>query len=148
MANFIVNNFHLELLAGTIDIKQGGEPVFVTLHDVAFDGNDDNPYVGDITTLDELAGTGYVRKQLTNIAITIDGPNDQAVYDADDVTWPGLEAGTINWAGFHVKRINDADSPNLWYWDYTAAPKPTNTGDVSLVFAGTGIYRLGRSAGS
>lgn len=148
MANFIANNFHLALLQATIDITQGGEPVFVTLHDATFDGTDDDVNVGDITTLGEFAGTGYVRKQLLNIAITLDGPNDEIVYDADDVIWVGLDSGVINWAGFHVARTNDADSPNLWYWDYTLTPKATNGGDVALTFAATGIYRLGRSAGS
>lgn len=96
-------------------------------------------FVSEIST-NELSGTGYARKTLTNVVITEDDTNDRAVLDADDpTTYTGINAGTI--AGGWVFRDIGADSADIPWVFLEIADIVTNGGDVSLAFSSNGISR-------
>lgn len=42
----------------------------------------------------ELSGTGYARQTLANKTLVVDNTLDRSKFDADDVTFVGLDAGT------------------------------------------------------
>jgi hypothetical protein len=94
-----------------------------------------------------MNGTNYVRKQLTE-AVNEDLANDRAEFDAADVTWTALGAGTRSMAGAVIFKFvtNDADSIPLIYIDSGGFPKAASGGDVTLQFNTEGIMQLANAA--
>lgn len=82
--------------------------------------------LGAITTLDECDGAGYARVALANEAVAADNPNDRALFDADDVTFPGLGPGTRPNAGVLLYKHVGADAVNIPVAFYDPAPFPVN----------------------
>jgi hypothetical protein len=76
-------------------------------------------FVSDVTN--ELAGGGYVRKDLATRTILEDDANSRADYKADNVTWTGLTSTqTYRWAIVYKFETTDADSPLLCAIDMTS----------------------------
>lgn len=50
-------------------------------------------------TTDECDATGYVRKTLTNVTVTVDNTNDWVTIDCDDIVWSSLGGATNNVIG-------------------------------------------------
>lgn len=150
----IPNRTKLQYFTNSIDLS--ADTVRVALYDdtTAFDFDPDaHAFVSDIlddgTTAQELSGTGYQRETLANQSATQDDANDRAVFDADDVTWTGIDAGTIQ--GIIVYRqiggddttpgdddvlivIDDANLADL--------PLTTNGSDVTINWDDVGIQTL------
>jgi hypothetical protein len=86
--------------------------------------DDGKEFVSGFTTLDEFDGANYVRKALANEAFAEDQANNRAEFDADDVTWTALGAGTRSVAGALVFKFvtNDADSPIIAWVEFSATP--------------------------
>lgn len=89
-------------------------------------------YVSSLTN--ELTGTNYVRKDLTNKSVFVDNTNNRADYKADNLTWTGINAGTASAAVLYKFGTTDADSVLIAYIDFTDTV--TNGGDFTLKWDG------------
>jgi hypothetical protein len=92
-------------------------------------------FVDDIVA-NELSGTGYVRKALVAAAWTVSAAGIKL--DANDLTWTGLDAGTIG-AAFIYHNAGGADSANKIVAFLDGTNLVTNGGDVTVAFPLGGI---------
>lgn len=118
MASHWFNEAARGVFAGEIDLNADDIRIaLLSTNTTADTENDAITTVDGITTLDEFDGANYVRKALANEAVNKDDTNDRAEFDADDVTWTSLGAGTRSVAGILVYKhvTNDTDSiPIAW----------------------------------
>lgn len=153
------NDAKEELLKGSFNLGSGGDTLKVLLLDnttaYTFDP-DAHEFVSDIadggTTATEMSGTGYSRKTLANQAVTEDTTDDEGVFDADDVTFTGLDAGTIQAIVVYQQIGGDDTTPGddrvLVVLDDDSAgsladlPLTTNGSDVTISWASEGIVNL------
>jgi len=150
MANFFANNFLGELLTLFLtDVTT----LYMLFADSTCTVDDEDDNVGDIGTLGELTGSGYVaghgnagRHDLDNLAVTVDDPNNQAELDCDDEVWSAIDAGTIDFIILHKKgTTNDTDALIVGTYDVSQV---TNGGDVTVQIDAEGLLKIGRAAGS
>lgn len=148
MASFTTNKFRQLLLQKAIDFANDSG-IKVLLYNASYTPDKDHDFVSSITggTSKELSGTGYVagfgnsgRKALSSRVITRDDATDKVFADANDLTWTGLDAGTIAGAAVIKEVTSDSDSPILCFLD--PSDLVTNGGDVTLSFASDGIIPL------
>ena len=97
----------------------------------------------------EISGTGYAsgfsgsgRKTLGSKAITVDGTNHVVFFDAADVTWTGLNAGTVGFAAAIKEVTSDADSPVFAVIDLIP-DVPTAGNDYTIQWPANGLFNLG-----
>lgn len=97
----------------------------------------------------ELSGTGYAagfgnagRRTLASKAIVVDKPNNRAEFDAADVTWTGISAGTAAQATLLKEITNDAASITIANVDSGGFPIVTNGGDLTIQWNAEGIIQL------
>ena len=111
------------------------------LVDSGYSADADHVNVDDGAAANELSGTGYVRKTLASKAVAQDNTNDRASFDADDITWTGLDAGTAAAVVLYQHITNDADSILLAYID-SGFPFVSNGGDFTIQWNANGIIFL------
>jgi hypothetical protein len=99
----------------------------------------------------ELSGTGYVagfagagRKTLGSGALALDLVGDRASYDAADLTWTAITAGTAAALILYLSKTSDSDSPLLAYIDSGGFPKVTNGSDLQIQWSSSplGVLEL------
>jgi len=99
-------------------------------------------YISDFTTLDEMDGSNYARAALANEAAAEDDVNDRGEFDADNITWTSLGAGTRNIQGVllyeHV--TNDADSEPICFIEFTSSVAADGS-DFQIQWDDEGILR-------
>lgn len=145
-----------KLLDGTIDLSSAGDTIKVLLLDnttaYTFDP-DTHEYVNDIadagTTATEMSGTGYSRKTISGQTTSQDNTDDEGVFDGDDVTWSGLDAGTIQTIVIYKQVGGDdttpGDDPVLAVLDDSSVadlPLTTNGSNVTINWDAEGIINL------
>lgn len=143
MASGFTNKGKHGVLGGTIDLLN--DTIKVMLVSATTNVNADLNFVTTIAA-NELSGTGYTggfggsgRKTLASKTVTEDDTNDLAYFDAADTTWTGIDAGTAVMALLIKEVTNDADSIVIGWVDITDTA--TNTGDLTIVWAATGLLR-------
>ena len=99
--------------------------------------------ISSFSTLGELSGSGYVRKALTSKAVNRDDANDRSEFDAADVTWTAINAGTAQAAIIYKHVTDDTDSVPLLYIDGGDFPLVTNGSDATIVWDVEGILQAG-----
>lgn len=115
----------------------------------------DADYVGDIfdggTTAYEFGngsqgGSGYSIQTLSNESISEDNTNNRSVFDADNVTFPGLDGAEIQFAIISKQVGGDwttySDDPVVAYISSADFPLQTNGGDVTITWDSTGIVHI------
>lgn len=135
----VYNNFKEQLLLGELDLVDDTiRVILVTGH--ALDIDNDASYA-DVSA-DECSGTGYTAagEALAGKAVTQDNANDRADFDANDLTWSGLDVsggGDPNYAIMY----DDTHASNylIAAWELSTA---TNGGDYTLQWDSTGILLL------
>ncbi len=144
MASFVYNEIKRALAEGEIDLGSGGDDIRVALvmSNTTADTEDDADVIDDFTTLDEYDGANYVRKALANEAVAEDAGNDRAEFDADDVTWSALGAGTRQCVGAVLYKhvTDDTDSVPIAFIDL--ADFDGNGGDVTVQWNAEGILQV------
>jgi len=109
--------------------------------------NADHNFLDSITasTSKELSGTGYTagfggsgRKTLASVTVTQDDTNDLAVFDAADLTWTAINAGTVAYVAIVKEITDDAHSPILAVLSLSPAVT-TNGGDLTIQFSASGL---------
>jgi len=119
-------------------------------------------FVGDVldggTTAQELSGSsGYTgsgdRQTLANPTVTEDNTDNEGEFDADDVTWTGVEStekiqGWIVYKQVGGDDTTPGDDPIVQVVDDDMADAPgdlplsTNGSDITVQWAGEGIINL------
>jgi hypothetical protein len=128
----------------------GNANIKVMLVGTGYTPDKDHDFVDSITggSSKELSGTGYVagfggsgRKTLASKTVTKDNTNDVAFFDAADVTWTAINAGTVAYAVVIKEVTNDADSPILA--TLTISPNiVTNGSDYTEQWAADGLFKI------
>lgn len=111
---------------------------------------DAHEFVSDITSAGtEMSGTGYSRKTLSGTAVSEDTADDEGVFDADDVTWSGLDAGTVQAIVVYQQVGGDDSTPGddrvlvvLDDGDVSDLPFATNGSDLDVSWDAEGILNL------
>jgi hypothetical protein len=134
----VYNNFKEQILLGELDLGNGADTIkvmLVTGHSLDIDT--DASY-SDVSG-DEESGTGYTAggETLTNQAVAQDNSNNRASFDADNVTWTGLDVGTPNYAIMYDD--THASKYLIAAWEIATA---SNGGDYTLQWNANGILLL------
>ena len=142
MSSIMYNYGKGEFLNGNIDWVN--DTINMGLNTTSYTADPDHEFPGDTggpaDTGKESTGTGYVRKSLASKTVTVNDTDDRAEVDAADVTWTGLDCGTIAGAFVLQHVVDDTDSPLICWLDF--ADLTTNGGDVTLQFASAGLFYL------
>jgi hypothetical protein len=148
MASITTNKLRTLLLNAGIDLLSN--TIKVMLVQASYTPDPDHNYVNSITaaTSKEISGTGYAagfggsgRKTLASKTVTQDDTNDVAYFDALDVTWTAIDAGTVGFAAIIKEVTTDSDSPLLCVVD-VSPDVPTNGGDYTIQWAALGIFKV------
>lgn len=145
MASIVTNHGRLVTIkgaTGAIDLL--ADTIDVILLGTGYTPSVDHNFASDLTS--ELSGTGYAsgfggsgRKTLSSKALVEDDTNDVAYFDAADVTWTGINAGTIGYAAIVQRGASDAASPLIAVID--VADTVTNGGDITIQWGALGIIQ-------
>jgi hypothetical protein len=124
----LYNNFKEELLKGGINLAS--DTIKVSLHTAYTPDRDAHDFFDDIVATEE-SGTGYTAggATLANKAVAQDNTNDRATFDADDVTFTGLDVGTPGYAVMRKDTGNNTTSALIGYWELGRA---SNGGNYTL----------------
>ena len=141
MANFAYTEGKNQILNGDIDFANDDIRVLLVDSSTTCDTEEDVTTLNGFTTLGELSGTGYARKQLANKAVNKDNTNNRAEFNADDVTWNSINAGTAAAAIIYKHVTDDSDSIPLFFID-SGFPFVTNGGDFTIQWNSEGIAQL------
>lgn len=151
MANFVYTNAKKALMEGDIDLDGTDDiRVLLAMSNTTMDTEEDILNInagqsGGPTTLDEMDGASYVRKELASEAVTADNANDEAQFDAADVTWSTLGAGTRDVQGAVVYKFTSTNDslnvPIAWIED-GGFPITANGGDLTIQWNAEGILKL------
>lgn len=148
MASLTSNKLRALLLNTGINLLT--DTIKVMLVSAAYTPDKDHNFVSSITggTSKELSGTGYAatfggsgRKTLAGKAVTQDDTNDVAYFDANDVTWAGINAGTAAYAVVIKEVSADTDSPILAVVD-VSPDVATNGGDYTITWPADGVLKI------
>ena len=151
MADFHYNQSATDVYDGSLDMLV--DTIKVGLSTSTHVPNGDDDFLDDVGADDfidgELSGTGYVagfgnsgRLTLASKTITVDKANDRAEFDAADVTWTAISAGTAAQATLLREITNDAASPVIANIDSGGFPIVTNGGDLTMAWDPEGIIQL------
>ncbi len=138
------NKGKFAVMNGSVDLLTDTIKVMLVDPDAAF--NADHNFVNQISS-DELSGTGYAggfngagRKTLASKTVTEDDGNDRAEFDAADVTWTGINAGTASAAVLIKEVTDDTDSLLIAFLDFTDVV--TNGGNLTLQWDAEGLLHI------
>lgn len=152
MASFVYNRAAKEIMDGTINLLTDTiKAMLVTSVYVADRDHDFVDAGGASDPVDaELSGTGYVagyagagRKTLAGKTITESDATDRAIFDANDLVWAAINAGTA--AAVIIFKNGSADdttSKLIAYIDSGGFPKVTNGGDLTVTWNAAGVVQL------
>lgn len=147
--DFVYNPGKLRFMTGDgtngWDLAEADDDMQVALTASGYTPNiDTHDFFDDVTN--ELSGTGYTAggEDLAVQTAAEDDTDDEAVFDANDLTWSGLDAGTIDALVIYHNTAGAASTdPLLAYIDTaTNLPLVTNGGDVTIAWAAEGILNL------
>lgn len=132
----LYNEFKEELFLGNLDMD--GNTFKVILVTGYTPNIDTHNGLSDVTA-NQVSGSGYTAggATLSNKTVTKDTTNDRAKFDADDVTWTALNAGTPS----HAILYSDTHATDclIAYWEVTT---PSNGGNYTLQWGANGIVLL------
>jgi hypothetical protein len=139
--------------AATLEAWLSGETVKVLLLDdsttFTFDEDNDDTVSDVLATGTEMSGTGYSRQTLSSLNFTADDTDNEGVFDADNTTWSGLDAGTITDIVVYKQVGGDDTTPSddeivavIEEGDIGSLPLTTNGSDVTINWAAEGILNI------
>lgn len=100
--------------------------------------------LADFSTIDPCDGANYVDKALANETVNKDDANDRAEFDADNVTWTALGAGTRNTVGALLyKYVDGTDANDIFIAFVEFSSEKTHDGsDFTIQWSDEGILQL------
>jgi len=145
MASFVYDNAKEQILLGTIDFSTDDMRVALLMTNTTADTEKDKATIAGFTTVDDFDGAGYSAggSALAGEAVAEDGANNRAEFDATNLTFSSLGAGTRQIAGALLyKFVTDFNSslPVAWI-DSGGFPITANGGDITLQWNAEGILQ-------
>lgn len=145
MASFVYNTAKRKLLDGTLDLTN--DVIRAMLVTSGYTANADHDFVSDLTPgSNELSGTGYARITLSSKAFSTDDANDRGEFDAADLTWNAINAGTaaalIIYKQTGGSDATPADDDLIAHIDTGGFPITTNGGDLTIQVNAEGLIHL------
>jgi hypothetical protein len=140
MADIIYNSFKKQLLNAGVNF--GTSDINVMLVSSSYTPNeDDDDFQDDVTG--EVSGIGYTSggATLTGGTVTQDNTDNEAVYDADDVTW-GTSSVTARGAVLYKNTGVGSTSPLIAYIDF-GSDQTSSSGNFTIQWNTEGIINLG-----
>lgn len=144
MADFCYTRAKRDIALGDIHFDTDDMRVLLVMTNTTTDTEEDKTFIDQFTTLDEFDGAGYSRGALGNEAVNEDTTNDRAEFDADNLTFSSISAGTRNiQAAVVYKHVsNDTDSVPVLFIDSGGFPFTANGGDLVLSWNAEGIAQI------
>lgn len=152
MADFLYNTGSNDLWDTTQPIDLIVDTIKVMLCTSSYVADRDNDFIEEgvnDANEHELTGTGYTagfggsgRKTLGSKTITVDKANDRTEFDAADVVWTAISAGTASQALVVKEITNDLASVLIAHIDTGGFPIVTNGGDLTIAWNAEGIFSL------
>lgn len=140
MADVIYNRFLMGIFGADYDLAEAGDDVKAALTTSAYVPNIDTHLdFGDVTN--QLSGTGYTAngESLGVQTVTQDDTDNEGVFDANDVTWTAIDAGTADSATLHSWTGTAGTSLLICNIDTGGFPIVTNGGDLTIQWNSEGI---------
>ena len=140
MADTIYNRFFANLMNKEVDLE--ADTIKVALLTSSYTINKDHNTWSDVSA-NEVSGTGYTAggATLANKSVTQDDTNDQATFDADNVTWSSSTI-TARYAVLYDSTLTNDDL--IAIFDF-GSDKSSSNGDFTLQFSSDGILSLAQS---
>jgi len=140
MADVIYNSFKKQLLNAGINFGTSSVKIMLVTSTYTPD-QDTHDFKDDVTN--EVSGTGYTTggATLANGTVTQDNTDDEAVYDADDVTW-GTSSLTARGAVLYQDTGVGSTSPLIAYLDF-GSDQTSSSGNFTIQWNTEGIINLG-----
>jgi hypothetical protein len=148
MADFVYNEAKRAIAEGEIDFGSGGSDlrVLLVMTNTTADTEDDKNTFAGFTTLDEFDGANYTTGGLAlqSEAVNEDAANNRAEFDAADITFSGIGAGTrnIQAAILYKWTTNVNSSMPIAYIDSGGFPIAANGGDLTMQWNAEGILNF------
>lgn len=119
MASFVYTPSLSRMGRGSFDWVGQDIRCLLVMSNTTADTDQDLENIGDIGTLDEMDGSGYVRKAAANEADSQDDANNRLELSFDPITWSALGNGTRAVVGMVIYQhvTNDADALLIAYVD-------------------------------
>jgi hypothetical protein len=143
MASLLYDNAKAQLLQGNLSLTSS--TIKAMLVSPSYSPSASDQFVSAANAA-ELSGTGYVagfnqsgRQTLSGKSVSVDSTNHKAVFTANNLAWPGINAGTIAAVVLIQEKTSDNDSLLIAYLD--PADLVTNGGEVDLQWNASGILR-------
>ena len=144
MANFVYTHAKKLLLDGALDFGSDDIRVMLLMDNTTADTEEDVDTIGDFTTDDEFDGAGYSTPglPLAGEATSEDEANDRGEFDANDLTFPSISAGSrpIQAALIYKFVTNKAASIPLAFID-DDFPITPGGGDITFTWNAEGIIQ-------
>lgn len=132
---FIYKKAYEKFMQGELDLATDDIRIMLVMSSTTADTEEEEEFIDDFTTLDELDSANYARKICTSKAVTEDLPNDRTYFTSDGVTWSTLNPATRQVAGMIVFKLvnDDTDSIPIAYLDNSEAfPFVPDNNNVTL----------------
>lgn len=146
MASFVFTNAKRALMAAEIDLHTGGDDIraLLVMTNTTADTEEDVATISAFTTLDEMDGSGYARQALGSEVVAADNTNNRGEFDAGDVTFASVGAGTRQVAAILIYKhvTNDSDSIPLFYIDSGGFPFAAAGGNIQVAWNAEGVAQL------
>lgn len=143
--SFVFTPAKEQLAKGLLAMHSSSWRVALLMTNTTVTSNEDAATVSGISTLDEYNGSGYARQTPASPAVNRDDPNNRAEFDANDITFAALGAGTRQAQGMLLIKNVDGTAANdipVAYIDGTGFPFAGNGGDVTIQWNVEGIVQL------
>lgn len=143
MASFVYTPAKASLLSADLDLNSHDMRVALLMSNTTADTTQDATNLDDFT-LDEYDGANYARKTLSGEVVNTDTTNDRGEFDATDISWTALGAGTRQAAGMLLYRHVDGTAANdvaVAWIDSGGFPFSGNGGDVNVTWNAEGILQ-------
>lgn len=145
MASIIYDSAKKAFLDGTIT---SGSTIKAMLVGTGYTADAGHVYVSSASGY-ELSGTGYTggyggsgRKTLASKTVTVDSVESRAVFDAADLTWTSISAGTAA-AVVLVVETGGSDATSLLVAYCDIPDYVTDGGNLAVTWPDSGIFWLG-----
>lgn len=146
MANFIYNEAKRAIAEAEIDFGSGGSDIraLLVMTNTTADTETNVNTLSGFTTLDEMDGANYARIALSGEVVNEDSGNNRAEFDASDITWSNLGAGTRQVQAVIIYKHVGADSSNvpIAFIDTGGFPFSANGGNVTIQWNAEGIIQF------
>lgn len=146
MTSKVFNYFKQQSVLAYLDTDDN---IYIALCSTNSDVPTANDGVADLAdlTLDEFDGANYARAKLANTEVNLDDANDRAEFDADDVTFSSLGAGTRAIEAILIYKdadddgdsADDASNPVVANIDKSITP---DGNDLTISWNAEGIIQL------